>query len=284
MIDTPRPFRRGIVSALFALIAIGTLGLMSSAASAQTPTSESSDAAAFTMFNGTTYPNASILTGYGMTRATLVYDNWGLSCSTTGCSNVPSESDFKSYVQSRINFYGASTLISLDFENIVPVRASSDDQARQEVALFKTFLSWTRAVAPQAKVGEYDYDYNYNDSASNSRNVIRAELYQSGGFDFFAPTLYQRWGTHANWQGYLNSSIAHDRAISTSIPIYPFISPNPNGTPSPTNFLSDAEWNSELSDLKANVNGGIVWVGSAGGTLNTSWSWVQDLKTFLSSL
>ncbi|HEY1744140.1 MAG TPA: hypothetical protein VGG18_13305 [Granulicella sp.] len=257
---------------------------MSHAASAQAPTSDSSNATAFTMYNGTTYPNASILMGYGLVRATLLYDEWGLSCSTTGCSNVPSEATFKDYVQNRIQYYGASNLISMDFENVVPVRASSDDQARQEVAMFKQFITCTRDVAPDAKIGEYDYDYNYNNSASNSRNVIRAELYQSGGFNFFGPTLYQRWATHADWQGYLNASIEHDRAISSTIPIYPFISPNPSGTPSATNFLSDAEWESELSDLKSNTNGGIVWVGSARGTLNTSWDWVEELKSFMSSL
>src|SRR5262249_8629998 len=156
--------------------------------------------------------------------------------------NVPTQSAFTSVLNSYVadsasgssGGYGSSFMIILDFENMEIDNATSAAQANQEATQFLQFASWGHAAYPLAKVGIYDYDYNSNYAS------VRATLYQSGGMDVFAPSLYQRWSSHSTWLSNLNAAITNDKAINSNLPIYPYISPFVSGNVS-SGLLSTTE-------------------------------------------
>lgn len=226
----------------------------------------------FTAFNGNRYANAAYLDGMGLVPFTSIYDVWGLSCDATRCYHVPTEGQFKKVLAGYVSQFRSNEFIAFDFEKIVIDAARSEAQAENEVALFQKFIAWTRAAYPNARLGMYDYDFNpkFRD--------IRAQLYQAGGFDFFAPTMYQRWPNHALWRTNLRAVVENDRAINRSLPIYAYVSPYKAGQTA-NGFLGDAEWLGELSEAGRAINGVIVWTESApGDQLDTSQSWLADLR------
>jgi hypothetical protein len=230
----------------------------------------------FNVFNGNRYANADYFDSMGLVPLTSIYDVWKLSCDATKCYHVPTEKQFKQALTSYVSQFRSSTVIVFDFENIVIDAARSEAQASNEVALFKQFIAWAREAYPNARLGMYDYDFNpkFRD--------IRAQLYQSAGFDFFAPTMYQRWPDHAAWRANLHAMVANDRAIAPALPIYAYVSPYMSGLTS-NGFLGDSEWLAELSDAGRAINGVIVWTQSASfDSLNTNQSWLADLRRMMS--
>jgi hypothetical protein len=122
-----KPTRAARLPALVAtLIAIPAALLCASSPAAHA-------ASSFTVYNETQgdLPHWA-LEQFGLTDNAVVYDQWGLSCSTTGCSNVPSPSTFESAVRSAVSKFGAApgVPVALDLENIVPVDAGSSAQAQ----------------------------------------------------------------------------------------------------------------------------------------------------------
>jgi len=261
--------RRGsrFVAAAAAVAAAGTGMLLSvpmQAAHAATP---------FTVFNETQGDKAHwALEQFGLTDNTPIYDQWGLSCSTTGCSNVPSQSTFEAAVQSAVSKFGAasSTPIALDLENIVPVNATSSSQAQQDLNLYEKLATWAHDAEPSAPIGMYSYDWN------TAYDSYTAQLYTGGYFQFFAPTMYNRWATVADWKNELSAAVANDKSMDSGLPIYPFIWPLwDNGSTS--GELSAADWSTEFSDLEASTQGAIVWANSATGLDTSSCGWLSDL-------
>jgi hypothetical protein len=192
------------------------------------------------------------------------------------CFNVPSKTDFQKVLNTYATQFRSSKYIALDFENIVVTQAKSDAQAQNEVKLLKTFASWVKDKYPSAKVGLYDYDYN------SSRANLRAGLYQADGFDFFAPTMYQRWATAADWQTNLTRAVQNDRAINPNLPIYAFVSPYKAGVTS-KGYLGDHDWSTELMQAAQRTDGIIVWtMSSLTDTLDLTSNWVKVLQGHMS--
>lgn len=230
----------------------------------------------FRAFNGNRYANADYLDRMGLVPFTSIYDVWNLSCDATKCYHVPTENQFKKVLASYVSQFRSSEFIAFDFENIVIDAARSEAQAYNEVALFQKFIAWTREAYPNARLGMYDYDFN-----PKFRN-IRAELYQTGGFDFFAPTMYPRWPNHSLWRANLQAAAENDRAINRSLPIYAYVSPYKAGL-TENGFLGDVEWLGELSDAGRTINGVIVWTQSSPtDRLDTNQSWLADLQRMIS--
>lgn len=231
----------------------------------------------FRVFNSTRYANADHLDRAGLVPFTSVYDVWKLTCDETQCSNVPTEGQFKKILASYVAQFRSSTFIAFDFENIVIDRADSAAQANNEVQLFKKFIAWTRDSYPEAKIGMYDYDFN------SKFLDIRAKIYRGGGFDFFAPTLYQRWPKHDAWYAHLHAAVRNDRAINQSLPIYAYVSPYRAGI-TKNGFLSDTEWSRQLTDARRAINGVIIWMpSSTSARLETDQSWEEALRHITSS-
>ncbi|WP_431825882.1 hypothetical protein [Burkholderia sp. F1] len=231
----------------------------------------------FIAFNGNRYANAAYLDGMGLVPFTSIYDVWNLSCDATKCYHVPTESQFKKVLASYVSEFRSSEFIAFDFEKIVIDAARSEAQAYNEVALFEKFIAWTREAYPNARLGMYDYDFN-----PKFRN-IRATLYQAGGFDFFAPTMYQRWPNHSLWRTNLKAVAENDRAINRSLPVYAYVSPYKDGL-TEHGFLGDDEWLDELSDAGRTINGVIVWTQSSpADRLDTNQRWLADLQRMISS-
>lgn len=229
----------------------------------------------FSVFNGNRYANADYLDRMGLVPFTSIYDVWDLSCDATKCYHVPTESQFKKVLASYVSQFRSSEFIAFDFEKIVIDAARSEAQAYNEVALFETLIAWTREAYPNARLGMYDYDFN-----PRFRN-IRAMLYQSGGFDFFAPTLYQRWPDHETWRENLQAAVQNDRAINRSLPVYAYVSPYRAGL-TQNGFLGEAEWLDQLSDAGRTVDGVIVWTQSSpADRLDTNQGWLADLQRMI---
>lgn len=235
-------------------------------------------AAAFTVYNATTesWPHGD-LEQFGATDAATVYDNWSLACSTTGCSNVPSQSTFEAKVQSYagIDKSGASGPITLDFEGIVPVDATSTAQAAQEVALWKELITWAHDAEPNAPIGMYSYDY------ATAYTSYTAQLYASGYLDFFAPSLYNRWASVAAWKTELNAAVADDHAIDAALPIYPYVWQQwDNGG---SGVLSGVDWDVEFQALQGAVQGAVLWTGEA-ALGSTACGWLGALSAEMGGL
>jgi len=213
----------------------------------------------FIVFDNTYYPNsASVFDAAGALRATVMYSQstWPGTCNSTGCPNAPSESTFKADVTAYVNEFGSSNVIIFDYENLVLSAESSTAAATNAVALFKQMIGWAREVYPNAKIGMYDYDYSstYAPNSTTGYNTLRAQLYNGGtaSFDFFAPTMYQRWSTHTAWDQNLANSIINDSAVNhtngLNLPIYPYFSPYTSGNTS-SSLLADSEFQSEITDM-----------------------------------
>jgi hypothetical protein len=243
------------------------------AAEADSLSASNSHHANFRYFNGIRYHYTDYLNNLGLTRFTSIYDVWKLSCDARQCYNVPTEDQFKSILSGYASQFGSSDFIAFDFENIVIDKAASEAQARHQAALIKQFIAWTRGVYPNAKLGMYDYDFNYRSKYEN----IRASLYQAGGFDFFAPTLYQRWPSHEVWLKNLMAAAENDRRLNPNLPIYAYISPYKGGDVGSA-YLGDKEWFGELTDAKRHIDGVIVWQGDPVKGEGSSPGWLQVLK------
>lgn len=287
-------------------------------------TAYASTPAHFLIYDNSFYPNSQqVFDSAGALRATVMYSQqtWPGTCSSSGCPNAPTETQFKQDLTAYVNEFGTSNVIIFDYENLVLSAESSAAAASQAAALFQQLITWTRQVYPNAKIGMYDYDYSstYSPGNSNGYNTIRAQLFNgsTNSFDFFAPTLYQRWSTHTAWDQNLAQAIINDSAINKtnglSLPIYPYISPYVNGTYTGT-LLADSEWQSELTDLVScdtpsssactaimatvtppagtcsasgsttpcsAVSGGLLWVGGS-SNISPTTSWVEDLTGILS--
>ncbi|MDE1163142.1 MAG: RICIN domain-containing protein [Acidobacteriaceae bacterium] len=240
----------------------------------------------FVFFNQTQFANRRLLDTDGAMRATTVYDEWSMSCSATACTNLPDQATFLAQVAAYLTDtsstaeggLGNSFLIVLDFENLVVDKATSQAQANLDKAALLQFASWVHNAYPSAKVGLYDYDY------STTYQSTRAALYASGGFDVFAPTLYQRWADHTTWNTYMEEAVTNDRAISSTLPIYPFISPYVGAVFS-SGLVAESDWSAELSDLIGSVNGAILWTqyASNGTSISSTDSWYVDLLAVLST-
>ncbi|GGG83624.1 CBM96 family carbohydrate-binding protein [Edaphobacter dinghuensis] len=278
----------------------------------------------FLIYDNTFYPNSQqVFDSAGALRATVMYSQatWPGTCTSTGCPNAPTETQLKQDLTAYVSEFHNSNVIIFDYENLVLSAESSTGAANQAVALFQQLIAWTRQVYPNAKIGMYDYDYSstYSPNNSSGYNTIRAQLFNgsSSSFDFFAPTLYQRWSTHTAWDQNLAEAIINDSAINQAnglnLPIYPYISPYVNGTYTGT-LLAESEWQSELTDLVncdtpsssacktimtavtppsgtcsasgsttpcTAIGGGILWVGGS-SNISATTNWVQDLTGILS--
>lgn len=257
-----------------ALAAITTLATALIAVSLG-PCATPAHAASFTFYNDTSYPNADLGTNFGMTDSAVIYDDWNMSCSTTGCSNVPAQGNFEWEVRQQVSAYKASANapITLDFENILPVSATSAAQAAQEVTLLHELITWAHDAEPSAPIGEYSYDY------STSYNSYTAQLYTSGYLDYFAPSLYTRWSTMAQWQTELNAAVANDHSIDSSLPIYPYIWPQyDNQSTKP--FTTYTDWDRQLKAVEAQTQGAIVWSGTTAlGSSACGWLGAMSYET-----
>jgi hypothetical protein len=276
----------------------------------------------FIVYDNTFYPNsASVFGAAGAPRATVMYGQgtWPGTCTAAGCPDAPTESQFKSSVNAYVHKFGSSKVIIFDYEKLVLSAETSKAAAQNAVALFQKMIGWVRELYPNTKIGMYDYDYSaiYAPISSSGYNALRAVLYIGPrSFDFFAPTLYQRWPTHAVWEQNLAHAIVNDSAINhangLSLPIYPYFSPNISGGPS-SSLLNDSEFRSEISDMTAcsitanticqmiltsvkaterdcaasssgyscsPVMGGILWVGGTSDVSPTA-PWVLDVLAIL---
>jgi hypothetical protein len=251
---------RGVIVAMAAVTGVAVATVASPPVHAK--------AQSFTVYSAVDESQSSAdLEQFGVTDATTVYDVWGLSCSTTSCSNVPTQSDFESEVQTYVGLdeSGSTGPITLDFEGILPVSASSDAEAAEEVSLWQELITWAHDAEPDAPIGIYSYDW------SDAYSSYTAELYQPGYLDYFAPSMYNRWSTVADWETELSDAIANDDAINSSLPIYPYLWALWD-TSSDTSYLDGSDWGTEFSDLEASVPGAILWnAGSLDSTAACSW-------------
>lgn len=267
MLAKHRRRSRFVATAAAAANTAAATGMLSSV-----PMQRAHAATSFTVFNETQGDKPHwALEQFGLTDNAPIYDQWALSCSTTGCSNVPSQSTFEAAVRSAVSKFGAasSTPIALDLENIVPVNATSSAQAQQDLDLYEKLATWAHDAEPAAPIGMYSYDWN------TAYDSYTAQLYTGGYFQFFAPTMYNRWATVADWKNELNAAVANDKSMDSGLPIYPFIWPLwDNGS---SGELSAADWSTEFGDLESSTQGAIVWANSATALDATSCGWLSDL-------
>jgi hypothetical protein len=262
---------RGVIVATAAVTGVALATVASPAVHAK--------AQSFTMYSAVDESQSSAdLEQFGVTDAATVYDDWGMSCSTTSCSNVPTQSDFDSEVEAYVALdeSGSTGPITLDFEGILPVDATSDAEAAEEVSLWQELITWAHDVEPDAPIGMYSYDW------SDAYSSYTAELYQSGYLDYFAPSMYNRWASTSDWSTELDDAVADDQAINSSLPIYPYLEATWD-TSSDTGYLDGVDWDSEFQQLEASTQGAVLWYA---GTLDdtTACSWLGAFSAEMGGL
>lgn len=264
---------RGVLAAAallaLAVTCLGTVG----------PAAQSAHAATFTVYDQTQGDwHHWDLEQLGLVDNAAVYDRWGLSCSTTGCSNVPSQATFEAAVQSAVGTFtaAASAPLVLDLENILPVSATSAAQAQQDLTLYEKLATWAHDAEPSAPLGIYSYDY------STANSSFTKQLYTGGYLQFFAPSLYNRWATVADWENELDAAVANDHAMDSALPIYPYLWPQwDNGS---SGQLSGPDWDTEFARVQAQTQGAIVWADAATTLGSGSCGWLGDLAREMSLL
>ncbi|MBB6406784.1 hypothetical protein [Arthrobacter sp. AZCC_0090] len=225
-------------------------------------------ATSFTLYDNTSYPRAN-LEQYGLTRAAVVYDVWHMACTDTGCTNIPTQSDFTAKVQYFVSqFRAASTTpLTLDFENILMVSATSAAQAQNELTLWQQLITWAHEAAPSAPIGMYSYDW------STSYTSLTQQLYTPGYLDYFAPAMYTYYSTLSGWDNALNLAVTHDQSLNPALPIYPYIWPQWDNSGTSHPFISASDWTHILTSLQAQTQGAILW--SSNDSLDaTACGWV----------
>ncbi|WP_330247975.1 MULTISPECIES: hypothetical protein [unclassified Streptomyces] len=86
--------------------------------------------------------------------------------------------------------------------------------------LWCQLLTRTRTAAPQAPVCHYGYDW-----LTRNQNLIK-QLHTDNLLNCFAPRAYSYDGQAlTSWDSTLDQSVARDRAMSPSHPIYPYVDP-----------------------------------------------------------
>lgn len=227
------------------------------------------------LFNATRFSNATHLASIRIDPLTTVYDQWNMYCDSSSCYNVPDEYNFIKSVNDSVAKFHSKKYIVLDFEKISVDTAKSKAQAYNDALLIRKLSGWVKQYYPEAKIGMYDYDYN------SSFIQIRSELYYNGGFDFFAPTLYQRWGDYLTWEDNMKKAINNDQKINHNLPIYAYVSPYKSGV-TQNGLIEEGEWRNEINAIATHdIKGVIIWVqGNQHGNLNPNNSWVSVLKDF----
>jgi hypothetical protein len=267
----PRPRRRVAAALLLALLGalLCTLG----------PAARSASAASFTVYNQTQgdWHNWN-LEQFGLTDNAAIYDQWGLSCSATACSNVPSQSAFQTAVKNAVATFDASASapLVLDLENILPVSAKSAGQAQQDLTLYEKLATWAHQAEPAAPLGIYSYDY------STAYSSYTKQLYTGGYLQYFAPSMYNRWATVADWENEFDAAVADDHAMDSALPIYPYLWPlwdNGSG-----GQLSGPDWSTEFAQVQAKTQGAIIWANAATSLGSGSCGWLGDLAHEMSLL
>lgn len=224
------------------------------------------------VFNSTQFSNSKSLNSRNVIPATVVYDVWRMTCTDKECENVPDKKSFDNVVEKYINIFGSDKFIIFDFEGIVLDKASSQGKSENSIRLLRLLLSWARQLHPEAQYGLYDYDWNNNNLTN------RLSLFDSGGFDFFAPTLYQRWTNHPEWSKNLDAALNNDRLANR--PVYFFLSPYYNGKTA-DGYLGNEEWKHELEEVKGKGAGIILWAQSQKSKkLSNSDGWVKIFLNF----
>ncbi|MFI5633049.1 hypothetical protein ACIA8E_27445 [Streptomyces sp. NPDC051664] len=250
------------VAVLAATLLIGVLPALSSPASA---------AASFPVFVNERGANRPTLEQYGSTRSTVVYDVFAFTCDTAGCySNggaLPSEATYEAKVKEYMGasqFGGAATApVVLDFESIELTQVPTGQAATNAYNLWRQLLTWTHTAAPSAPVCHYGYDWQ-----TRNQDLIK-QLHTDNLLNCFAPRAYFNDGqTLASWDSTLDSSIARDRAMAPSHPIYPYVSPT--AFPSET-YVAGNTWAHMFAQVKAKTEGVVIWEPSASNANACPW-------------
>ncbi|MFB6707868.1 hypothetical protein ACFCW6_24510 [Streptomyces sp. NPDC056333] len=256
----PRFIRR--ITVLAAALLIAALPTFSTPAAA---------AASFPVFvneRGTSRPT---LEQYGSTRSTVVYDVFAFTCDTAGCySNggaLPSEATYAAKVKEYMGagqFGGAATApVVLDFESIELTQVPTGQAATNAYNLWRQLLTWTHTAAPQAPVCHYGYDW-----LTQNQNLIK-QLHTDNLLNCFAPRAYFYDGqTLTSWDSNLDQSVARDRAMAPSHPIYPYVNP--------TSFQSESyvpgnTWAHMFAKVQAVADGVVIWEPSAENANACAW-------------
>ncbi|MGW6900324.1 hypothetical protein [Streptomyces sp. NBC_00624] len=250
------------VAVLVTTLLIGVLPALSTAASA---------AASFPVFVNERGANRPTLEQFGSTRSTVVYDVFAFTCDTAGCySNggaLPSEATYEAKVKEYMGasqFGGAATApVVLDFESIELTQVPTGQAATNAYNLWRQLLTWTHTAAPQAPVCHYGYDW-----LTQNQNLIK-QLHTDNLLNCFAPRAYFNDGQAlTSWDSNLDQSVARDRAMAPSHPIYPYVSPT--AFPSET-YVSGTTWGHMIAKVKAVADGVVVWEPSASGANACPW-------------
>ncbi|MFD3943399.1 hypothetical protein [Streptomyces sp. NPDC058579] len=230
-----------------------------------------SAAAGFTVYTNERGAHPPGQTQYGATKATVVYDVFSYRCDAAGCTSnggaLPSQATYEAKVKEYMGagqFAGEATApVVLDFEDIELTQVPTGQAATNAYNLWRQLLTWTRNAAPQAPICHYGYDWQ-----TRNQNLIK-QLHDDNLLNCFAPRAYFDDGQSlSSWTSRFDASIARDRAMAPSHPVYPYV--NPVSFPSET-YQPGNSWAHVIQAVKAKADGVVLWETSAKNANACPW-------------
>ncbi|MEJ8661838.1 hypothetical protein [Streptomyces sp. MS1.AVA.4] len=258
------------LAATMAAFALAALPTTAPPAAAQSPEAPSA-AAGFAVFTNERGAHPPGMPQYGATKATVVYDVFAYRCDAAGCTSnggaLPSQATYEAKVKEYMGtgqFGGAATApVVLDFEDIELTQVPTGQAATNAYNLWRQLLTWTRNAAPQAPICHYGYDWQ-----TRNQELIK-QLHDDNLLNCFAPRAYFDDGQSLTaWTGRFDASVARDRAMAPSHPIYPYV--NPVSFPSET-YQPGNSWAHMFQNVKAKADGVVLWETSAKNANACAW-------------
>lgn len=228
------------------------------------------------IYNGLRHRNAEQFDRMGVLPVAVIYDVWDIHCTPAECRNVPSLDQFRATLRWYVHEFRAPSRIIIDFEQLTMLEATNAEHAQRIVDTLKPFIAATHEAFPDAMVGLYDYEWH--PKYAEQRYVeARAQLYTDGGLDFFAPTMYQRWGNDPDmWDAHLQQALDHNALVADK-PTLGLVTPdNYSGGGS----QSSAEWHRQLVAVGTRMDGAVIWRGgTTGDVIDMNDEWVNVVRS-----
>lgn len=187
-----------------------------------------------------------------------------------------------------------NTPIVIDIEHWLLI-GNDEKRVRDNLAKYKTVVSWFREFAPQMKLGFYgrvpigDYWRAIDGRRKGESQQWKAENTRvqslADSVDALFPSLYTFYADRSGWVKYAKAQISEARRLAKGKPVYVFLWPqyHESNRILGSEYIAADYWKLQLETAKQHADGIVIW-----GGYKQKWDenaeWCVVTKQFLESL